>query len=292
MRRRLEIRSLATLALVIAFDEFFEFTKHNPNLRPIIPFSEDPYDAAGSYCLIVSTLLAGLCFVHALRSIALKPMSGPGRTFLARTQLAIALGILVATGTDAVALTRHASQWIAKPAAGQLLALLAGVAVLAFAVLLLVAESPTRASASQNIGARKWAAITIAASLIAMFLFPDDRIRSLPIHLLAMLLGSVVVAANQTTLAVALLPYDTSEKRMRGTGSGRADGWILWPLIALSGAVIGAVALAAEFRESGVDHRTLPLIVMMVYVGAGTSCLLVAFAFLRKPLGLSLRSLF
>jgi hypothetical protein len=46
MKKRLEIHSLAVLALVIAFDWFFEFTKHNPNLRRIIPFGEDPYDGS------------------------------------------------------------------------------------------------------------------------------------------------------------------------------------------------------------------------------------------------------
>jgi hypothetical protein len=291
MRRRLEIHSLAILALVIAFDWFFEFTKHNPELKSIIPFGEDPYDAAGSYCLIVSTLLAALCFVRALWSIAMKPVSGPRLVFLARTQLAIALGILVTIGMDAVALTRHASQWFAKAAASELLALLGGMAALAFAVLLLAPKLSAEVPVPQRLRSSKRAAITIAVSLIAMFLFPDNRIGSLPIHLLAILLGSVIVAADQTALATTLIPYDSSEKQMQSSGRGRADGWILWPLIALAGAVIGAVALAAEFRESGMGHRTLPLIVMLVYVGAGMSCLLVAFAFLRRPLGLSLRSL-
>jgi hypothetical protein len=107
-----------------------------------------------------------------------------------------------------------------------------------------------------------------------------------------MLLGSVLVAANQAALSVALLPYDVGERQLQSTGAGRTDGrWILWPLIALAGALIGAVALAAEFRESPIGQRTQPLIVMLVYVGAGMSCLLIAFAFLRRPLGLSLRSL-
>jgi hypothetical protein len=292
MKRRLEIHSLAVLALVIAFDWFFEFTKHDAELKRIIPFGEDPYDAAGSYCLIVSTLLAALCFVRALWSLAMKPASGPRKVFLARTQLAIALGILVTIVTDAVALTRHASQWIAKPAASELLALLAGVAALALVSLVLVLRPAVNIPLTQKAIVRKRAAITIALSIVAMFLFPDNRVSSLPIHLLAMLLGSLIVAANQAALAIAIIPYDGSERQMQSYGRGWDDGWILWPLIALAGAVIGAVALVAEFRESGMGHRTLPKIVMLVYVGAGMSCLLIAFAFLKRPLGLSLRSLF
>lgn len=292
MRRRLEIHSLAILALVIAFDWFFEFAKHNAELKPIIPFGEDPYDAAGSYCLIVSTLLAALCFVRTLWSLAVKPASGPRHTFLARTQLAIALGVLVTIVADAVALTRHASQWIAKPAADELLALLAGLAALALVCLALVPRPAVNIPLPQKVNVRKRAAITIVLSTIAIFLFPDNRVSSLPIHLLAMLLGSVIVAADQAAFAIALVPYDSSERRMQSSARGGADGWILWPLIALAGAGIGAAALVAEFRESGMGHRTLPLIVMLVYVGAGMSCLLIAFAFLKRPLGLSLRSLF
>lgn len=292
MRRRLGVHSLATLALVFAFDCFFEFTKHNPSLRPIIPFGEDPYDAAGSYCLIVSTLLAALGLVRTLWSFSTKSVPGPTWIFLARTQLATALGILVTIGADAAALTRHSSHWSAKPAAGELLALIAGMAALAFAVLLLVPKPPTEASVPQRINARKRAAITVAFSVIAIFLFPDGRIGSLPIHLLAMLFGSVLVAANQSALAVTLLPYEAAERQLQSVRSGRAGGeWTLWPLITLAGALIGATALAAEIRESGIGHGPQALVVSLVYVAAGTCTMLVAFGFLRKPLGLSLRSL-
>jgi hypothetical protein len=219
--------------------------------------------------------------------------SGPRQTFLARTQLAIVLGILVTIGADAVALTRHASQWFAKAAAGELLALIAGMAALAFAVLLLTPKRPIEASAPQRISSRKWATVTIAFSVIAIFLFPDDRIGSLPVHLLAMLLGSVLVASNQAALAVTLLPYEAGERQLQSAGSGRAgDRWILWPLITLAGALIGAAALATEIRESGIGHGTQAFVVALVYVAAGTCTLLVTFGFLRKPLGLSLRSLF
>jgi hypothetical protein len=65
MKIALRVNAVAVLALSGAYYWFFMFTKHSPPLAAIIPFGDDPYDAIGSFCVIVSALLALLSLVRA-----------------------------------------------------------------------------------------------------------------------------------------------------------------------------------------------------------------------------------
>jgi hypothetical protein len=292
VKRKLELYSLPVLALALAFDWFFEFSKHNAVLRPIIPFGDDPYDAAGSFCLITCSLLAGLSLFRALRAYSSKESPPHSGTFLARTQMVVPLGILATVGADAIAMMRHAPQWAARPGAAELLALLAGMGALALAVLLLVPKAASPGPSPSRGSAFKRAAVTIAFSGFVLAVFPDEWIQSLPVHLLAILIGFVVVAATQAELAVAILPYSAEELEGNAAASGRqSKRWVAWVAVILCGAVIGGATLVAEIRESGLAHGMQALAVALVYVGAGICCLLIAFGFHRTPLGLSRRSL-
>jgi hypothetical protein len=55
---------------------------------------------------------------------------------------------------------------------------------------------------------------------------------------------------------------------------------------------IGAFVLVQELFSDGAANAPLRqvLLVSAVFIGAGASCLLVAFAFLKKPLGLFQRA--
>jgi len=292
VKRKLELYSLAVLALALAFDGFFEFSKHNAALRPIIPFGDDPYDAAGSFCLIICSLLAALSLFRALRTYSAKEMPPLSGSFLARTQMAVSLGILATVGADAIAMMRQTSQWAARPGATELLALLASMGALAAAVLLLVSRAASPGPSRSRGSSFKRATVTIAFSGFVLAVFPDEWIQSLPLHLLAILIGFVVVAATQAEVAVAILPYSAAELEGDAAVSSRQSRrWVAWVAVTLCGAVIGGATLVAEIRESGLAHGVQALVVALVYVGAGTCSLLIAFGFHRMPLGLSRRSL-
>jgi hypothetical protein len=209
--------------------------------------------------------------------------------FLARTQLAVALGILITVGTDAIAMARHVSQWTGSHASRELLALVAGIGIVALVVLLLVPRpmfvnsAPLRGRASQR------AAIAIAVSIAVLALFPEDLIQSIPLHFLAIVMGDVIVAANQAALLVVLLPFDIAKfRRDEIELQSHSKQWAFWSTAALLGALIGAAALAAELREGAINRLGL---VALVYTAAGTSTLMVSFFFLRRPLGLSASSM-
>jgi hypothetical protein len=265
------------------------FTKHSPPLAAIIPFGDDPYDAIGSFCMIVSALLALLSLVRAFRPYGAGLPTPLRETFLARTQIAVPLGVLVTLGADGIAMARHLPQWAGKAATGELLALEAGLATLTIAVLILVRRSilPAQSSVSAREWRRALIAVLISAAILAFF--PEDVIQSVTLHFMAIILGFVLIAAPQAALAVALVPGEAFLDPPAEAKHGRRfSRWIRWGAAALLGIAIGTAALATEIFGDAAGNAPLNrvLLVSAVYLGAGMGVILVGLAFLGKPLGL------
>ncbi len=285
----LRINAVAVLALSCTYYWFFMFTKHHPPLAAIIPFGEDPYDAVGSFCVIASVLLALLSVARVFRLSKAGPLSPLRETFLARTQAAVPLGVLVTLGADGIAMARHIPQWIGKAATGELLALQAGLAALTIAVLIRVRWSipPIDAQSPYKAWGRVLIAILVSAAVLA--LLPDDLIRSVPLHFVAIILGFALIAAPQAALTVAFFPgaaiVDAPTKAEHGL---RCTPWFRWVGATLLGGAIGTAALATEiFGDTGGNAPLKRmLLVSAVYIGAGMGVILVGLAFLGKPLGL------
>ena len=214
----------------------------------------------------------------------MRSSGAPDDFLIARTQIAVPLSVLVALGSDAVAMLRHPAEWIGKAATVELLALLAAMAALSIAVLLVV-----RASVLGIINSARHRTQILLLCIAALALFPEKVIQNVSLHFMAILLGFVILIAPQSALAVALLPYTVAEKRINAEPSRLfSRPWMQWCFIALLGMAVGACALLAEVFERG-GGSVAPariLLVSSVFLGAGTSGLLIAFAFLKKPLGL------
>lgn len=284
--------ALAVLALAVVFNQFFSYTKHAPALATIIPFSEDPYDAVSSIGMILSCLLAVLSVFRVIRLHIAQSSSAPGRLLIARTEIAVALSVLVALGSDGVAMLRHPAQWIGKPATVVLLVLWAAMAALSIAVLLSVRASVRGILSTGGHRMRNpWnrATAVLLFSIAALALFPENAIQSTPLHFLAIVLGFILLLAPQSALAVAFLPYAATETQISEEPSRLfSKPWMQWSFIALLGLAVGTCALLAEVFEragGGVPPARI-LLVSSIFLGAGTSGLLIAFAFLKEPLGL------
>jgi hypothetical protein len=171
MRLELKLSSLATLVFVAVFYWFFMFTKHDPSLSVIIPFGEDPYDAVGSFCLILAILLAVFSLIRAFRPY--RP-SGPAKldiTFLARTQVAIPMGVLMTLVSDGIAMIRHMSAWTGRPGTEELLVLLSGMLVLSLALIYLLRIAARRMQLPLVAGRwrRAWTVSACCAFILAVF---------------------------------------------------------------------------------------------------------------------------
>jgi hypothetical protein len=289
MGLKLKFNTIIVLAIALLFNRFFMFTKHDPALSAIMPFGEDPYDSTGSVAMIVGDLLAMLSLVRAFRPRRAGYITPLSKLFLARTHMAIAIAPLVALAGDTVAMVRHPFVWSGKPATGELVALMAGMAAVSIAGLLLVRSSMQGINLPEPQNRWKGALVITMLCVLALAFYPEGVIQSIPLHFLTIVAGFVLFLAPQSALTVALLPNDTRESRAGDrAGTGRFNRWIQWATIAALGIAIGALILMTEiFAEgnTGLPFRKL-LLLSAIFIGSGTSALLIAFAFLREPLGL------
>jgi hypothetical protein len=289
MEMKLKFNAVVVLALALLFNQFFMFAKHDPALSAIMPFGDDPYDSIGSVAMIVGDLLAILSLVRTFRPHRPGKPTLLSKLFLVRTHMAIALTPLVALASDAIAMARHSSVWTGKPATGELLALMGGMAAVSVTVVFLVRLSLPEVDLPAS-RTRFWrTAVVITLCILALAFYPERVIQNIPLHFLTIVAGFVLFLAPQSALTVALVQFDTGLPRFKdSTRRGRSIPWIQWASITALGIAIGAAILLMEIFAEGNTNAPLGRILLLsaIFIGAGTSALLIAFAFLKKPLGL------
>jgi hypothetical protein len=107
------------------------------------------------------------------------------------------------------------------------------------------------------------------------------------------IIGAVLLVAPMPPLLRALVPdrVTTGSTDIPVASSARRSVRGRWWLVATIGIAIGAFAFAGEMTEGGRQAPALRLIaVAVVFVGLATSGVLIAYAFLLKPLGLGTRT--
>ncbi len=283
MSPALKRNAVIAFGLAVLFDWSFMFAKHDPALRAIIPFGEDPYDAVGSFAFIVVPLIALLSLVRAFWPYRNGEPTRAQLVYLVRSQTAIVLAALVTLASDAVAMARYPSMWSAAASRNELIVLLIGMAVLAAAVLGLILGSreglPARGSHRW-----KWAALVLLPALLVLVSYPERWIRNTAFHLVTVVVGAVVLFAPMRPLLLALVPYDEQLSKAPTRSSARR----IWGLVLLLGIMVGVFAFAGEMSAGG---SRMPLgrllYVASVFIGLGSAGILVAYAFLAKPLGLA-----
>ena len=288
MTPRPKIHAVVTLLFAVLFYRFFMFTKHDPVVSPLVPFADDPYDAIGSFCMIVSFVLAFRSVFLAFRPYRAPTHSPLASLFLARTQISIPIGVLVSLVADVIALARHPGQWIHSPASARLLLLISGMALISLGLTALFRRSITP-SASRRPGRRKALLIT-TLFIAALALIPESTIQSPGLHLLAILLGFSLIAAMQAAITVAVLPYPDHSTSPPGPIQTRRNTWAPWAAMAAFGLLLGVSVFVTEAGEGSGAPANRILLVAALFVGSGTGLALIAFAFFRKPLGLSRKS--
>lgn len=291
MPRDLKRNAVLVFGLAVLFSWAFMFAKHDPALRNIIPFADDPYDAVGSFGVIVGMLSALISLVRAYRPYPEPRPSLPERVYLVRSQLAVVLVVLATLAADAVAMARHFSSWTGAASRNTLIVLLGGLAITAIAVHLLIRAAQENLPKTDSSPWKRAATAVVLAILILVF-YPERLIDGTATHLLTVVVGAFVLFAPMPSLLTALAAYKAGgaaaeTTRTRGRFSSSKYRWVL---VLLVGLLTGVGALAAEMQEGG----SLPtvgrlLFVASVYVGLATAGVAIAYAFLAKPLGFGSR---
>jgi hypothetical protein len=128
------------------------------------------------------------------------------------------------------------------------------------------------------------------AAILAVY--PVQLVRLTLTHLLTVVIGAALLVAPMPPLLRALVPDGVtkgSTARPEAAPSRRGERGRWW-LVVTIGIAIGAFAFAGEMTEGGGHDPALRLVaVAAVFVGLATSGALIAYAVLRRPLGLGAR---
>ncbi|MFL6427269.1 MAG: hypothetical protein ACJ71S_03420 [Acidobacteriaceae bacterium] len=290
MPKVLKRNAVILLGLAALFGWSFMFAKHDPALRNVIPFGDDPYDAVGSFAVIVGILVALLSFFRAFRPYRGTPDMAQ-QVYLLRSQEAVVLAVFITVATDAVAMARHPSLWIGAASREKLLVLLGVLVIITVAVQLLIRAAQEKLG---SFGTRRWAA-PASATLLALLIFaayPEHLINRTATHLFTVVAADLVLFALMRVWLNALVPYAPDGERMakRAARARFRTAGQRWAMALLAGTMIGAFVFLTEMGEgSGAVPWGRLVFVASVYIALGLAGILIAYAFLGTSLGLGAR---
>ncbi len=281
-----KINSVVVLGVAVAFQWFFMFTKHDPGLRPVIPFGDDPYDALGSFATIVDIPLCLLLLWRAFRPYGVESPSPLQIQYLRRTQVAVPLLVLVTLAADAVAMVRHPHMWIGGSSRNELLALFGGMTVISGGALRLILGFAPKRIDSQRRATMISSGIVTALFVLGLAVYPERLINHLSTHLVTVLIGDLLLFVPVSVFLRFLIP--DAEASPGGQAKARRHSLYFWSGVIMAGLLIGAWLFIAEMTEGGGPMSALRfrVFVASVYIGLTIAGLLIAVAFLKRPLGL------
>lgn len=256
----------------------FGFAKHDPVLRTIIPFGEDPYDAVSSFGVIAAILLA---FVSLTRTFFPKIVGRSGQPiYVLRAEIAISTCVLVTIAAEAVAMARHPSLWIAAPGRNLLLLLLAMQLGLSFATFILFRKPELRDPSKFM----KTLAVLLGMGIL-LAVYPERLILKTGSHLLTVIFGAALLFVSVSILVKVWVPDVPKSTPSRKAAIRKHLRIAPYGIAILMGACIGAIACMSELRESSQIAFTRILYIGSVYTGLGSAGLLIGYISLGKLLG-------
>lgn len=262
---RYRVNAVFMLVATVLFIAFFQLAKHNSQVANSNLLSNDPYDATASFATVFACVAAFISVYRAFRFKTLDPFK---KLVLTRTQLSVALCIVVTIFCDIIAMLRYPSLWRNTPSQ-PILTLL--VAIMGLLGLLAVSTVLNAATNLRTRGVRKAIIFTVIAGL-ATAAYPDSFRQNLVGALGAILLGTLVLFILVRTW-VFTLAYSEDADRER-------NYW--WPQVFLCGLLFGGgVVLIESTTEGGLKAAAAVL-----FLVGGWAAVCIAYAFLAGPLGL------
>jgi hypothetical protein len=286
MPKNLKRNAVIVCGLAALFYWSFMFAKHDPGLRSVIPFGEDPYDAVGSFGVVVGMIIALISLVRAFRPYHQSPPSTAQRVYLVRSQAAVVLGVLITLAADTVAMVRHPHMWIGAASRNVLVALIGGLAAATVAVQLLICASQ-RELPEPGSKRGKRAGIASLLAILILVLYPEQLINRTPTHLLTIVAGAFLLFAPMRLLLTALVPYKAEEAPTEMPAHSRFSSLKhRWGIVLLGGVLLGAFTLAGEMTEGGGAPPLRRLMfVASVFISLWIAGFSIAYVFLGEPLG-------
>lgn len=275
-----KFNSILSVCLAIGFLFFFQFTKHDPVLAAIMPFGNDPYDAVGSFGVIIAGLLSILSVMRAFRRTPTERQ----KMLLARTQWSVAAAVVVTLVADSVAMVRHIPMWSGRAGAMELLVLMAGMLVLtlllSLAIRFSIRDIPLAA------GSWKKAMMISIIAIAVLALYPESVIQTTVGELCTLLAGILLLFVPLSELPAAFIPFNVespeADETPRRMGTRKE-----WGTMALLGLGVGMVLLVGQWSVEGAPVTpALKILIASIFILAPIVGILIAYYSLRKPLAL------
>jgi hypothetical protein len=315
--RQFRVFSLGILILAFLFLVFFDRSKHAPVLRAANPFNVDPYDAVGSFGVLLSLFTALPTVLRAFRPYAGGKISPDGVGLILRGAAVVVLSIAVTLAADAIAVLRQASETLGAPGGRTLIGLAAALAIMDAGaggwLMVRMQDMP-----STHGGHPSLRAVLICLSCTAVLAtYPPAWDASIIGGIFTALLGMLILFATVWALATLIFPadeieedlmddvgaaYDWLKDRVRFLGGldrvARLPGmrtltrWLNprqhpWHATALGGVVLGLALAAAEALGEGMSPEAGRIVlVSSVFIGIASAGVLVGYGLLGRFLGM------
>ncbi len=318
-----KVSACLTMIVAVAFYLFFQVCKQQPALALVAPFTEDPYDAVGSFGIQLTMLMALLTLVRAFRRYQPIQALESQKLLFVRGAYTSCLSIAVTLVADIVAMLRHPSTWVGLPAGKMLVALLGGMALLTVLLgwLLHHGVLTIRSSSPPKVWTR---AIGISlVSILLLAFYPEPWRQSVPGELLTICVGMVFLFVPTWAITTAISPFPgtffedciddlaslyrwlrahvgcfvvffTTGEKVFGLSFMRSIvNWLNprkhpWNGIFLFGVCIALIFFFAEGITEGGGRGFGPqfLTLLAVSIGVESAGVVLGYALLAKPLGL------
>ncbi len=272
--------SILAVCLAIGFLFFFQFTKHDPVISAIMPFGNDPYDAVGSFGIIIAGVLSILSVMRAFH----RTRTERQKMLIARTQVTVAAVVVVTLVGDSIAMVRHIPMWLGHAGATKLLVLMAGMLVCALLLSLVIRFSIR----DIPLAARSWkkAMIISIIAIAVLALYPESVIQTTVGELCTLLAGILLLFIPLSELPTAFIPFNVELPEADETPR-RMGAWKEWGAMALLGLGVGMALLVGEWSGEGAPGTpALKILIASIFILAPIVGILIAYYSLRKPLAL------
>ncbi len=275
-----KLNSFLAICSAIVFLLFFQFTKHNPIIAVILPFSNDPYDAIGSLGVIIAGLLSLLSIIR----VFCRLNTDRQKILISRTQFTVAAAIFVTLTVDSIAIVRHIPMWLGHSGAVELLVLMFGLFILSLVLSFMIRYSIRNI----NLEAGSWKKVTILfiLTIIILAFYPEFIIQSTIGEISTILVGVLILFFLLSALTEAFIPFKIESFNTIESQPHHISRIMEIGAVVLLGIGIGISLLISELNVEGaplIEHR---IMIASIFIGIPLISLLIAYYCLRKPLAL------
>lgn len=184
MPKQYKVNACLIAVLAVIFYLFWQVCKQQPALAQVATFTEDPYDAVGSFATQFALFTALLTMIRAFRPYQSNAVGVGQQLLVARGAYYTCLAVAVTLGADVVAMLRYPSVWIGSPAGYALTALVVGMTLLTALMAWSIHRAIQGSESKVSLARRGWV-LAVGISLVGAIIcavYPQNWRQNFPVR--------------------------------------------------------------------------------------------------------------